>query len=159
MSSGEPMFDDDADITLQNCWLIPQHLGHNQVPFVYASPCGPSPATRTPFIDRWVILYRARIKLIVVVGPFFPTSFYTHTYKHPRAHTHWDLIRSRNESGNKSRCISIQWRFLRLQLHLFLFYGMEFLKKKNTKVRRNYSRNRYGSPIAARESRSCMRRV
>lgn len=44
MSSGEPMFDDDADVTLQNCHFIPRHLEHNQVPFVYSSPYGTSRA-------------------------------------------------------------------------------------------------------------------
>lgn len=60
MSSGEPMFDDDVDVTLQNCRFIPRHLGYNQVPFVYASPRGHPPTlpvplrpvTASPFVDR-----------------------------------------------------------------------------------------------------------
>lgn len=64
MSSGEPMFDDDADVTLQNCRLIPRHLGHNQVPFVYASPRGASPSfTHVPPRPDWLShsICRARI--------------------------------------------------------------------------------------------------
>lgn len=50
MSSGEPMFDDDVGVTLQNCRFIPRHLGHNQVPFVYASP-------RVPALPPFLLLH------------------------------------------------------------------------------------------------------
>lgn len=45
MSSDEAIFDDDADVTPQNCRFIPRYLEYNQVPFVYASLYGLSPFT------------------------------------------------------------------------------------------------------------------
>lgn len=73
MSSGEPMFDDDADVTLQNCHFIPRHLEYNQVPFVRSPPHG---ATLSPLLPLAPTLH-ARIELIssLVFFPSFPFHF------------------------------------------------------------------------------------
>lgn len=93
MSSGEPTFEDDADVTLQKCHFIPQHLEHNQVPFV----CNASfPRGATPRLFRSVTFpprdareNRINRCSLSFFPPFFPASnpFYsqTETCMTPRA--------------------------------------------------------------------------
>lgn len=93
MSSGEPTFEDDADVTLQKYHFIPRHLEHNQVPFVCNAsfPRGATPrlfrsVTSPPRDARENRINRCSLSFF---PPFFPASdpFYsqTETCMTPRA--------------------------------------------------------------------------
>lgn len=69
MSSGEPTFEDDADVTLQKCHFIPRHLEHNQVPFV-CNASFPRGATLVSFVQPHPLHeMHVRIELIVAGCP------------------------------------------------------------------------------------------